>query len=152
MTSPAREPKAPERSTHVRFQLGLLAVTCVLLGASFVGGEFPRDQPLHHEPTVIALPLLARVAWRRGLSDVSMAAIVLFLWLHILGARYVYSYVPYDEWTRAWFGFSLTETILAFGGELLGGWRWCRRSRSCGANSASRDHERCSLPSRWSCP
>ena len=35
--------------------------------------------------------------------------IVLFLALHLLGARYLYSFVPYDEWTQKLFGVSITE-------------------------------------------
>ena len=62
MTKPARERESGASVAHVRFQLALLAMTAVLLAASFVGGEFPRDQPLHHVPTVIALAILARCA------------------------------------------------------------------------------------------
>lgn len=31
--------------------------------------------------------------------------------LHILGARYIYSYVPYDEWMQALAGVTLTGSF-----------------------------------------
>lgn len=40
-----------------------------------------------------------------------MTSISVFLWLHILGARYVYSYVPYDTWSRACVGVSITDAF-----------------------------------------
>lgn len=40
-----------------------------------------------------------------------MLALLTFIVLHIIGARYVYSNVPYDEWTMAWFGHSMSESF-----------------------------------------
>jgi putative membrane protein len=94
---------------HRRFQIGLLIATWLLLPLSFLGGEYLREQPLHHVPTVIALLLLHLVAARSGLSDAALGAILVFLWLHILGARWIYSFVPYDEWSRSLFDLSISE-------------------------------------------
>jgi putative membrane protein len=96
---------------HRTYQLSLLSGTCLLLLASFVGADYLQDQPLHHVPTVLALVALAWAAWKSRISDASITAIMLFIWLHILGARYVYSYVPYDEWSRRWLGFSIDQTF-----------------------------------------
>lgn len=38
-----------------------------------------------------------------------MACMLFFLWLHILGARFIYSFVPYDDWSIALFGSSISE-------------------------------------------
>lgn len=35
--------------------------------------------------------------------------LVVFLWLHILGARYIYSFVPYDDWSRSVLGSGISE-------------------------------------------
>lgn len=64
---------------------------------------------LQHFPTIVvlvALPLLAR---RFPLSNATITCIVVFMLLHVVGARYIYSYVPYDQWAESLFGFSLTE-------------------------------------------
>lgn len=86
-----------------------LIATTILLAASLVDPLYPRQQLLQHIPTVIAILVLAVAAWKRVLSPVSFACIVLFLWLHIVGARYIYSYVPYDRWTELILGTSLSE-------------------------------------------
>ncbi len=96
---------------HCGFQLGLVLVTAALLAASFVGSRYLRDQPLHHLPTALALPLLWRAARKGWLSDVSFIAVILFIWVHILGARYVYSFVPYDEWSRSLFSRSISNAF-----------------------------------------
>ncbi len=32
-----------------------------------------------------------------------------FLCLHVLGARYIYTYVPYDQWSSALFGITISD-------------------------------------------
>ncbi|MFQ5731907.1 MAG: DUF2238 domain-containing protein [Planctomycetaceae bacterium] len=92
-------------------QTALLLFTAALLGLSLIGGRFPEEQYLQHIPTVLALGAAA-VAVRKGrLTTGSLACIVAFLWLHILGARYIYSNVPYDDWASSLFGVSVSETF-----------------------------------------
>jgi putative membrane protein len=92
-------------------QLGLVLATTLGVAASFAGSEHLRDQALHHLPMLVVLPLLALAARRRWLPDGAFAATILFLWIHTLGARYLYSFVPYDDWARAAFGRDVTETF-----------------------------------------
>ncbi len=89
-------------------QIALLGITCVLLVASLWQPIYPHEQLLQHVPTVAAIAALALCVHRRWLSTSALVCLVLFLWLHILGARYIYSYVPYDEWLQTAFGFSPT--------------------------------------------
>jgi putative membrane protein len=94
-------------------QKSLLALLVLALLASCIDPPFPRQMFLQHLPTVallVALPFLAR---RIPLSDAAFACLVAFLLLHVLGARYIYSYVPYDEWSEALFGARLS-TVLGF--------------------------------------
>ncbi|MBL8858999.1 MAG: DUF2238 domain-containing protein [Planctomycetes bacterium] len=42
-------------------------------------------------------------------SRISYTLFFLFLTLHVLGAHYTYSEVPYDEWSTAWFGGSISD-------------------------------------------
>ena len=72
-----------------------------------IGTPYPRDQWLQQSPLVLAVFALAWSAWRMPLSHRSFALTLLFLGLHAIGARYVYSYVPYDAWTSRLFGFEV---------------------------------------------
>lgn len=72
---------------------------------------YPQELVLQHIPTVLALvawPLLAR---RFPVSDRTASCLAAFLLLHVLGARYLYSYVPYDEWLRVLFGTDLSASL-----------------------------------------
>jgi len=56
----------------------------------------------------LAAPWLLR---RWPLSNGIVGCILLFLLLHTLGGRYIYSYVPYDIWARAVSGHDISETF-----------------------------------------
>jgi putative membrane protein len=66
------------------------------------------DLRLQHIPTLIYLIVMPLFTRRFGISDFSASCLTAFMLLHILGARYLYSNVPYDEWTQLLFGWSLT--------------------------------------------
>jgi putative membrane protein len=87
----------------------LLLVTWILLAASLVGAPYPSEQPLQNAPTAIALIALGIASRKKWLSRASLTSLVLFLWLHILGARWIYSNVPYDDWFRMVCGRSASE-------------------------------------------
>lgn len=96
----------------------LVALTVLLLAISLIDPPYPRQQPLQHAPTIVAILLLGWAARRGpddGLADrhrknrSGFYCGVAFLWLHILGARYIYTYVPYDEWSMSQFGVSIGE-------------------------------------------
>jgi putative membrane protein len=80
-----------------------------LLGLSLLDGQYPREQLLQHVPTVVAIMLLGVCVWKEWLTATSLTCVVAFLWLHILGARYIYSYVPYDDWATTLAGTSVSE-------------------------------------------
>lgn len=98
----------------MRAQVVLLALTCILLVFSLLRAPYPDEQSLQHIPTGLAIALLALAIHRGWFSTAGFACLVAFLWLHILGARYIYSNVPYDDWFYAvtggspagWFGWS----------------------------------------------
>lgn len=91
-----------------RHLLSLWAVLIFALLASRVGAPYPDEMVLQHIPTVIVLaawPLLLR---RFPLSRPAVTCLALFILLHILAARYLYSNVPYDHWSMQLFGFEPT--------------------------------------------
>jgi putative membrane protein len=87
----------------------VLTAFFVLWAVSCIRVPFPEYFVMQHVPTVLAVVVLV-AAERRGVLDrVGFALVVLFLVLHLLGARYLYSFVPYDDWSRWLFGVDLTS-------------------------------------------
>ena len=87
----------------------LVFLTVLLLSVSLIAAPFPEVQYLQHAPTVVALVVLMIAAGRPWLTLPSFACVVAFWWLHILGARYAYSNVPYDAWSSQVFGASISS-------------------------------------------
>lgn len=65
-----------------------------------VNQPFPELAPLQHGPTLVLLIAAPSLLKRWPLSTGAVACIFLFLLLHTLGGRYIYSCVPYDAWAR----------------------------------------------------
>ncbi len=80
-----------------RMMLSLLAA----IGLANVAQPFPDLAPLQHGPTVALILVAPWVLRRWPLSNSAVGCIWLFLLLHTFGARWIYSYVPYDDWARA---------------------------------------------------
>lgn len=90
-------------------QRRMIVMLLAAIGAANIAQPFPDLAPLQHGPTV-ALTLAAPWLLRRWpLSTSAVACIWLFLLLHTLGARWIYSYVPYDDWARAVSGHDLSS-------------------------------------------
>ena len=66
---------------------------------------------MQHVPTVLAALLLAYLANRFVIGRWSFLSIIMFLCLHTLGARYLYSYVPYDVWSQELLGVTVSEVF-----------------------------------------
>lgn len=93
------------------FQRYAIGVVVVLLIASWLSAPFPEKMVLQHVPTIAVLvggPILLS---RFPLSNAAIACLVAFLLLHVLGARYIYSFVPYDAWSQALFGVSISDRL-----------------------------------------
>jgi putative membrane protein len=94
-----------------RFQWSLLALLAAALVASCIGAPYPEEMYLQHSPTVFVLFALPLAARRWALSNAAFGCIVAFMLLHTLGARYIYSNVPYDDWATALLGVELSTTF-----------------------------------------
>ena len=66
---------------------------------TFINPVYPHEQLLQHAGTVLLfIPLIVdTVKDKMPLS--AFLGILLFAILHVVGARYIYSYVPYKEWS-----------------------------------------------------
>ena len=93
----------------MKAQLLLIAVTTIAAGLTFFITVYPDELLLQHIPTAIGLSLLALVATRYGLTPLSFGCIVAFWWLHLIGAIWIYSFVPYDELSIRLTGTSLSD-------------------------------------------
>lgn len=93
------------------YQKSLLSMAAVLLVLGCIGAPYPEQMYLQHIPTVVALVALAISSRRYPVSNSAFTYLVVFLMLHILGARYIYSYVPYDRWLKALIGTDLTSVF-----------------------------------------
>ena len=89
--------------------LYLLVMTLLITAATFWQAPYPAELRLQHLPTLIGLILLAITVQKNWLRPRSVLCLLAFLWLHILGARWIYSYVPYDDWARFLLSRSLSE-------------------------------------------
>ncbi len=90
-----------------------------ILGGSFAALTLALGIAPHYRgdwvmENVLVLAFLVAAAFshrRLPLSRLSWTLIFVFLCLHELGAHYTYSEVPYDEWCRALFGWTLSERL-----------------------------------------
>ncbi len=81
---------------------------------SCVDVSYFNDVLLNHTGTLVILCLLGWDIYKRFFSYTSFFCISIFCLFHILGARYLYSFVPYNEWAvnligwdaDAYFGFA----------------------------------------------
>ncbi|WP_344077648.1 DUF2238 domain-containing protein [Luedemannella helvata] len=88
-----------------------LGAFAAVLAATWWRPPHPAEQALHHSLTVLALVALWWARRRLRLPPGSLVLALVFLALHSVAARWLYSEVPYDEWTRTLFGWSLNESL-----------------------------------------
>lgn len=92
-----------------RLSPALWLIIAVAMAVSWIHAPYPDQMYLQHIPTVAVLILWPFATRRFPLSPPALLCLAAFILLHILAARYIYSYVPYDRWTERFFGFSVTQ-------------------------------------------
>lgn len=96
----------------------LLGIFIVWFGVWAIGPSHPDDFLLEHIFTALFVAFLCLNHRRFRLSNLSYTLIFVFMCLHIVGAHYTYSEVPYDEWLGrlgSWFGAPELSTQPLFG-------------------------------------
>jgi putative membrane protein len=86
-----------------------LALFGVVAAATWWRPPWPAEQALHSSLTLVALAALGWVHKRVGLSLRVWVWALVFLALHTIAARWIYSFVPYDDWTEALLGVRLSD-------------------------------------------
>lgn len=74
-------------------------------GLSCIRPIFPDQQLLQHIGTVGIILLL--ILNHKKMSNTGFLGVVLFGIIHVVGARYIYSYVPYADFFNEYFGFDV---------------------------------------------
>ncbi|OJY64429.1 MAG: hypothetical protein BGP16_02585 [Sphingobium sp. 66-54] len=82
-------------------QWALLAGLLIAVGVANIAPPYPALAALQHGPTVALLCAAPWLLRRWPLGTGMVALLWLFLLLHTLGGRYIYSYVPYEAWWAA---------------------------------------------------
>lgn len=70
-----------------------------------------NDYLLHQLGTVVFMAMVWACYRYLASTTTSFVLASLFIVIHIIGARYLYSYVPYNEWTQNLFGINLNEVF-----------------------------------------
>ncbi|MEX2218815.1 MAG: DUF2238 domain-containing protein [Phycisphaerales bacterium] len=93
------------------YRLALLLAFLVILALGCIDPYSVSDLLIEHALTVAALGLIVWLGWRRPLSNAAYTGLFLFLCIHVLGAKYTYSMVPYDRWAEALTGRTLNSVF-----------------------------------------
>lgn len=94
-----------------RLPLILLVVFVVVFIALGLAPLHRQDWLLENLLVAVAVPLLVWSYRRVRFSNFAYLAIFCFMVLHEIGSHYTYSEVPYDQWGRRLFGFSLDHAL-----------------------------------------
>lgn len=99
-----------EKQFTLKHYLALALIVVAVAIASIDPLEF-EAYLLHQAGTVFMLIVLLVAFKRIGLSYFSFCLYLAFLLIHIIGAHYLYSYVPYNQWILYFFNFDLDQSM-----------------------------------------
>ncbi len=94
-----------------RRQLAAFVILAVAVALANIRQPYPEIAPLQHVPTVLLILSGPWLLARWPLSNEAVGGLLFFWVLHTLGGRYTYSNVPYDEWSRALTGHTISATF-----------------------------------------
>lgn len=99
-----------EKQFTLKHYLALALIVVAVAIASIDPLEF-ESYLLHQAGTLFMLIALLVAFKRIGLSYFSFCLYLAFLLIHIIGAHYLYSYVPYNQWILYYFNFDLDQSM-----------------------------------------
>lgn len=100
---------ADDKNRRCFILLGLLLVA--IWAALAVAPLDRKDWALENALVFLFAPVLVLTRKRLPLSRISYLCIFLFLALHLVGAHYTYSKVPYDDWLKWATGVTLGDSL-----------------------------------------
>nr|WP_308570910.1 DUF2238 domain-containing protein [uncultured Prevotella sp.] len=87
----------------MKLRLCTIILLVVIALVSLIHPPYLQDQLLQHLGTVVLLVPLVLDVRRQKLPVSAFIGIAFFILLHIIGARYIYSNVPYESCFKSWF-------------------------------------------------
>jgi putative membrane protein len=96
---------------EARWPLVLLASFIVIWTALAIRPWYPQDWWLENLLVIVTVPLLVGTFRRLRFSDAAYGCLWVFFVLHVIGAHYTYSEVPYEQWWRNLTGESLNALL-----------------------------------------
>ncbi|MCU4390230.1 DUF2238 domain-containing protein [Acinetobacter courvalinii] len=99
-----------EKQFTLKHYLALALIVVAVAIASIDPLEF-EAYLLHQAGTVFMLIVLLLTFKKVGLDYASFCCYLVFLLIHIIGAHYLYSYVPYNQWLLYFFNFDLDQSM-----------------------------------------
>ena len=88
--------------TFLNQKLSLFLVLVIVTVITCINPIYPHEQILQHAGTILLMIPLLNDLFKDKLPFSAFVGIILFTILHVIGARYMYSYVPYKEWAISW--------------------------------------------------
>jgi putative membrane protein len=92
-------------------KFGLLMLYTIALIVSCIHPVYPQQMWLQHSATLLVGAFMIFDIKTNKLSNITFFCVFLFMIFHILGARWIYSYVPYDLWFQKLFGFGFNDFL-----------------------------------------
>lgn len=99
-----------ENKLSLKHYIALTLIAITVLIASIQPLEM-EAYLLHQLGTVFMLFMLFIVIKKIGIDFLSFTLYLLFLFIHIVAAHYLYSYVPYNQWIQTLFNFDLNQAM-----------------------------------------
>jgi putative membrane protein len=90
-------------------KIGSLVFYFLILIISCIHPVYPHEMYLQHSVTLLVAGILIYVTIKNNLSDKAFLLIASFMIFHIIGARWIYSFTPYDQWIKGLTGFSINN-------------------------------------------
>jgi putative membrane protein len=92
-----------------RIKIGSLILYFLVLIVTCIHPIYLDEMYLQHSVTMVIAVLLIYTTVKNNLTNKSFMLIIGFMIFHIIGARWIYSYTPYDQWIHNLTGFSINN-------------------------------------------
>ncbi len=87
----------------------LLVIYFLALILSCINPIYPHEMYLQHSATIIMMGFMIYITVKNNLSDRSFLCFFIFMIFHIIGARWIYSFTPYNSGIKTLTGFNINE-------------------------------------------
>jgi putative membrane protein len=90
-------------------KFGSITFYFLILIISSIRPVYPHEMFLQHSVTLLVAGILVYITIKNNLSDKAFLLITGFMIFHIIGARWIYTFTPYDQWIKSLTGFSINS-------------------------------------------